>query len=69
MLTGSTLLVGCPLAATAGSSESLDTLVFFEADCTLASLFDCESDSDAALRFTALVFFLGGIIWRAKKDT
>lgn len=66
MLTGSTLLVGWPLVATAGSSESLDTLVFFEADCTVASLSDC--DSDAALRFTALVFFLGGIIWRVKKD-
>lgn len=65
MLTGSTLLVGWPLLATADPGKSFDTLAFFEADC-VASSSDC--DSDAALRFTA-VFFLGGISWRVKKDT
>jgi hypothetical protein len=58
MLTGSALFVGWPLAATADSGESFDTLAFFEADC-VASSSDCGSD--AALRFTADLF-LGGII-------
>lgn len=67
ILTGSTLLVGCPLAARAGSGTSFDTLALFEVDWDwdASSLSDCASDG--ALRFAAGCFF-GGIVWWLRND-
>jgi hypothetical protein len=67
MLTGSTLLLGWPLAAKVGSGESFDTLAFFEADWDWDASSLSDGDSDGALRFS-WVFFFGGIAWWLKKD-
>ena len=59
---GSTLLVGWPLAAVAGSGESFDTLArFFATDWDLDVSSLSDGDSDAALRSAAVLFF-GGIV-------
>jgi hypothetical protein len=63
ILTGRTLLLGCPLVAKVGSGESLDALALFEADVSSLS----DGDSDGALRFWAVCFF-GGIAFWVKKD-
>jgi hypothetical protein len=67
ILTGSTLLLGCPLAVMVGSDASFDTLAFFEADCDLGASSLSDGDSDGALRFGA-VFFFGGIVDWLEKD-